>query len=373
MSDRAGDPLVYRRLSRNNRAKRTSKGDEPDELLLHQRLQLYSEFCLNAEPVIRLSPDGRLVYLFFDEDLRFHVVDLVRNAQIVFKVDRPAPLDVPDFAVVGPTAILALETYALWLLRLDVESGTFEAIELERRPDYSATYVFTEICGTHVELKRTVLEQYYSSEYRFVRLDVDEARLEVDAVEQLTVDLDLHLTADGRWLYGLTIYHSRLNTLHVFDIERQKWSTKKLTGEIGRVHAWTFAWTEDCVFVLGYYEMNETCSYSVFRLDLRQFAWTKLHRVCNTIRLRRISAIVEPGSGEAGGLLLLNRDEGTWRMEVFRLLFRTPDSLVRLAVDALRRHNLDVAGKEEFYNVMNGPCKGVFPSVYAGMTPIPRL
>ncbi|KAI6241846.1 hypothetical protein M3Y99_00286800 [Aphelenchoides fujianensis] len=117
--------------------------------------------------------------------------------------------------------------------------------------------------------------------------------------------------------------------------------------------------------------MNETCSYSVFRLDLRQFAWTKLHRVCNTIR--RISAIVGPESGEAGGLLLLNRDEGTWRMEVFRLLFQTPDSLVRLAVDALRRHNLDVVGKKEFHSVMKGPCKGVFPLLYAGMTPIPRL
>ncbi|KAI6241883.1 hypothetical protein M3Y99_00290900 [Aphelenchoides fujianensis] len=278
MSDRAGDPLVYRPLSRNSRPERASKGDDSEELLLHERLQPYTEFCLKAEPVIRLSPDGSHAYLFFDEDLRFHVVDLI------------PPLDVPDFAVVGPTAILALETYALWLLRLDVESGTFEAIELERRPDYSATYVFTEICGTHVELKRTVLQQYYSSEYRFVRLHVDEARLEVDAVEPLTVDLDLHLTADGRWLYGLTIYHSRLNTLHVFDIERQKWSTKKLTGEIGRVHAWT-----------------------------------------------------------------------------------TPDSLVRLAVDALRRHNLDVVGKEEFHAVMNGPCKSVFPSFYAGMTPIPRL
>ncbi|KAI6241891.1 hypothetical protein M3Y99_00291900 [Aphelenchoides fujianensis] len=327
-------------------------------------MEPYNAFCSTGEPLTRFSPDGRLAFLLFEDAMQLHL------CCSVFKVDRAEPLDVFDFAAVSPTAIIVLETYALWLFRLDVGSGTFEAIELERRPDYSATYVFTEIRGTHVEVKRTVLQQYYSSKYRFVRLNVDQGRLEVDAVEPLTTDLDLHLTTDGRWLYGLSIYPIQLDTLHVFDMEQRRWSTKKLIGEIGRLAGGVFAWTEDRVFFYSYEELDNEWRYFLFNLDLRQLAWTNLPIVVD--HFCRISAIVDEESGEAAGLLVVNKDKNTDQTKVYRLLFRTPDSLVRLAVDALRRHNLDVVGKEEFHNVMNGPCKAVFPSLYDGMRPIPR-
>ncbi|KAI6243155.1 hypothetical protein M3Y99_00139100 [Aphelenchoides fujianensis] len=178
----------------------------------------------------------------------------------------------------------------------------------------------------------------------------------------------LRLGCDGRLLFGLPTYSRELDTLHVFDIEQRAWSTKQLTGEL---EGCTFAWAEDRVFLSGYEEVDGECRYSVSCLDLQQLAWTKLPIVADSIRC--ISAIVDEESGEAVGLVVMNEDESGGKMKVFRLLFRTPDSLVRLAVDALRRHNLDVVGKEEFHAVMNGPCKSVFPSLYAGMTPILRL
>ncbi|KAI6243201.1 hypothetical protein M3Y99_00144000 [Aphelenchoides fujianensis] len=369
MSDQAATSLVYQRPSRTNQPKGTPKDDEPDELLLQQKWSVYNEFCSKGEPVMRFSPDGRLAYLLFENAMQLHVVDLIRNCQM-HRVQKP--LDVFDFVVVSPTAIVVLETYALWLFRLDVENGTFEAIELERQPDYSVNYIVTEIRGTHVAFRSTVLQQYYSypSEHRFVRLNVDEARLTVDAVEPLTVDLDLHLTADGRWLYGLPIQPKNPDSLHVFDMERRTWSTKKLTGEIGRLDGGLFAWAEDRVFFYCCQVMDNEWRYFLFELDLRQLAWTKLPIVVD--KFCRISAIVDEESGEAAGLLVLDKDKSTDQTDVYRLLFRTPDSLVRLAVDALRHHNLDVVGKEEFHNVMNGPCKNVFPLLYAGMTPIPR-
>ncbi|KAI6243149.1 hypothetical protein M3Y99_00138300 [Aphelenchoides fujianensis] len=346
MSGQTDDSLAFQRSSRARRRERTPKEYKP---LLHERLELYSEFCLKEWPVIRFSPDGRLA---------------------VFKTTPIPEMDVFDFAVVSPMAIFVLEPHALWLFRLNVEGGTFETIELERRPDSWPVYVFTEISGRGIELKQVALNQCYSTEIRFVRLDVDAARLKVDAVEQLAAARDYRLTSDGRLLYGLPTSSKELDTLHVFDIQQRKWSTKQLSGEVGRLEGCAFAWTKDRVFLAGYEEADAECRYSVFRLDLRQLAWTKLPIVADSIR--RISAIVDEESGEAVGLVVMNEDESGEKMEVFRLLYRTPDSLVRLAVDALRRHNLDVVGKEEFHAVMNGPCKSVFPSLYAGMTPILR-
>ncbi|KAI6234214.1 hypothetical protein M3Y99_00829100 [Aphelenchoides fujianensis] len=370
MSDQADDPYVFQRPSRAHRSEGTPTDHGP---LLHERLQPYSEFCLKEWPVIRFSPNGRLAFLLFERDLQLQVLDLVRNTQMqhccsVFKADRTEEMDVFDFAALSPTAILVLEPHALWLFRLDVNNGKLELCELERRPDSWPVYVFTEINGTDVQLKRVVLNQCYSTELRFVRLDVDAARLEVDAVEQQTAARDYRLSPDGCRLYGLSTYSMELNTLHVFDILQRKWSTKELSGQL---EGCTFAWTADRVFLSGYKEVDGDYRSFVFCLDLRQHTWTKLPIVAANIR--HISAIVDEEGGEAGGLVILNEDEKNKKMEVFRVLYRTPDSLVRLAVDALRRHNLDVVGKEEFHAVMNGPCKGVFPSLYAGMTPIPRL
>ncbi|KAI6243162.1 hypothetical protein M3Y99_00139800 [Aphelenchoides fujianensis] len=372
MSEQAGDPLVFQRQSCTRRSESLPSVDEQRSLLLHDRLNLWNEFCVKGWPVIRFSPDGHHAFLFVDDDRRFHVLDLVRNTQLVFKSDPIAcSLDVCDFAVVSPTELLVLEFYDLWLCRLDVQSGTLKRIRLEEREDQNPTYVFTEISGTHVDVKRTVLNHYNSSEVRFVRLDVDNLGWKDAGGELMTAAHDYRLSADGRRLFGLSLDSEELDTLHVFDIEQKTWSTKKVTGEIGRLQDCLFAWAADRVFLCGYEEVGEKRRYSVFRLDLRQLAWTKLPIVADNVR--QISAIVDEESGEAGGLLILNEDEISGQTEVFRLLFRTPDSLVRLAVDALRRHNLDVVGKQEFHTVMNGPCKNVFPSLYAGMTHIPRL
>ncbi|KAI6233125.1 hypothetical protein M3Y99_00948000 [Aphelenchoides fujianensis] len=266
-------------------------------------------------------------------------------------------MDFCDFAVVSPTELLVLEYYDLWLCRLDVESRTLKRILVEEREDQNPTYVFTEISGTHVDVKRTVLNHYNSSE--------DAGGYE------MRDDHDYRLSADGRWLFGLSLDSAELDTLHVFDIERKEWSAKKVTGEIGRLQDRLFAWAEDRVFLCGYEEVSKKRRYYVFCLDLRQLAWTKVPLVAENVR--QISAIVDEESGKADGLLIVNEDEKNKKMEIYRLLYRTPDSLVRLAVDALRRHNLNVVGEQEFHSVMNGPCKGALPSLYAGMTSIPRL
>ncbi|KAI6192811.1 hypothetical protein M3Y99_01919300 [Aphelenchoides fujianensis] len=264
------------------------------------------------------------------------------SALNVFKAVPAFAIDVSDFAVINPTTILVLEPETLWLFRLDVESEKLETIELHRaRPKSWPTYVFTEIRGTGVELRRTVLNQNYATELRFVRLDVDDAHFEVDAVERVEGARDYRLSSDGRWLRGLPFLSRELDTLDVFDLERRKWSTKKLSGEVGRLEDCSFSWTNDRVFLSGYDEVNDERRFSVFCLNLKESEWTKLPIVAANVR--RISAIVDAESGEAS------------------------------AVDALRRHNLDVRGKEGFHKVMNGPCKSVFPSLYAGMTPILRL
>ncbi|KAI6221940.1 hypothetical protein M3Y99_01520300 [Aphelenchoides fujianensis] len=391
MVDYRGHPLVFQRPSRKWRQENSAEGSESGALLLHRRLNPYNEFCYKESPVIRFSPDGRLAFLFSESYMLLHVVDLLRNTRIVFKANDASGMGVCDFAVVNPTTVIANQPQSVWLFRLDVESATFETIELEALRDAGLSYVFTEIRGTGVELNRAVLNQRWGTELRFVRLNVDAARLEVDAVVEVEGAHDYRLSADGRRLYGLSIHYQELNALDVYDIEQKKWSTRKLAGDVGQREDCSFAWANDRVFLSGYDEVEggrphlpfglkaEPCTsrcrggYSVFGLNLREGEWTKLPIVADHVR--RISAIVDE-SGEASGLLVMNEDESdtsNWRMEVYRLLFRTPDSLVRIAVDALRRHNLDVAGKEGFHELMNGACKGVLPSLYAGMTPIPRL
>ncbi|KAI6239204.1 hypothetical protein M3Y99_00594500 [Aphelenchoides fujianensis] len=338
MVDHRGHPLVFHRPLRTWRPESSTENSERGEHLLHRRLNPYNEFYYKESPVIRFAPNGRLVYF-------------------VFKAASPA--------AINPTTIVVLEPHALWLFRLDVESGRFEAIELEALRGASPTYVFTEIRGTGVELNCAVLNQQWGAELRFVRLNVDAARLEVDAVVQVEGAHDYRLSADGRRLYGLSIHYQELGTLDVYDIEQRKWSTKKLSGAVGRREDCSFAWANDRVFLSGYDEVEGVrphlpfglkaelstlrCKggYSVFCLDLQRCEWTKLPVVADNVR--RISAIVDAESGEASGLLVMNEDESSsskWRMEVYRLLFRTLDSLVRIAVDALRRHNLDVAGKK---------------------------
>jgi hypothetical protein len=147
-------------------------------------------------------------------------------------------LDISTFVVVNLTTIVTFDYRAMLLLRLSFENETFEQIKLVHQPHPWAAYAITAIEGAHVDVKHTVLNCEYSSHVRFVRLNLDGARLEGEVSIRTENRYSYYqLSSDGRFLYGLSHWSDQLNTLHCLDIEKRTWGKIKLAGDLGKVRA----------------------------------------------------------------------------------------------------------------------------------------
>ncbi|KAI6242229.1 hypothetical protein M3Y99_00264500 [Aphelenchoides fujianensis] len=89
--------------------------------------------------------------------------------------------------------------------------------------------------------------------------------------------------------------------------------------------------------------------------------------------IREIVPLVDAESGDDEGFLAVRYEEveGTYRVD--RYLLNTVDSLEHLAMDAFRKHYMNVKGDFNFHFFLNEttPGKKILPSMYANMKPLP--
>ncbi|KAI6241757.1 hypothetical protein M3Y99_00296100 [Aphelenchoides fujianensis] len=349
-------PLVYqlRQPHKSGGVERAAAGEDS---LLESRTTPFNSFICSRPEKFRWSADGRFFYAVW-KDRRLVVLDLVLNTQKEFTSKSPFSGDIQDFVVVDPLTVVANTWEGLYLFRLNDEAATFESIKLEL-PDpfrwHTSTLVFTEILGTSGELKRAVLEDGLGEVFVVARLDVRKGRVHVEADGFLEIGMydtwaAYHLSEDGRFFYSL-------NWRYPGGLSTERPSS-------------TLSWSKKHAYFWTFNPSDPTHRWLVYRCDFARLRWEKLP--IRPTELHWVSAITNEESGEDEGLLLLCLPR-RGQPEVHRRLFKTPDSLVHLAVDALRRHNLDVVGKEEFHAVISQPpFKDLFPPLYANMQPIPR-
>ncbi|KAI6241807.1 hypothetical protein M3Y99_00301500 [Aphelenchoides fujianensis] len=377
-TNEATAPSVYQiRPADPNRAMTSDEAAALVQKLLLQKEERdpCNEFCLKGRNTVRYSPDGRYAYVIFDQNPRVCVVDLVRNSQTIFKAKASFEMEAFDFVVVNATTIIAFDLNgSLLLFRLSTKDGTFERVELERKNDPWAffVYVITEIKGTGVELKQAVLQGARTANLRFIRVNVDQGSSKVYAeLHTASPDATHKLSEDGRLLYAASTHD--LRTLHTFDVQKRSWTTSKLAFDVKQLRSYPIVWSRKHAYFAAFEEEGENRGRnSVFRLDLERREWKRLPIAVDKCVL--VSPITNAESGEDEGLLIPKQNCEHGATKVYRVLLKTPDSLLRLAVDALREFNLDVVGKEEFHTVMaNEWGKKVLPAVYPNMKPIPRF
>ncbi|KAI6243222.1 hypothetical protein M3Y99_00146500 [Aphelenchoides fujianensis] len=341
--------------------------------LLMERGDSYNHFFYKDMRKLKLSRDGRYAYFFRCWPEGLVVVDLLRNVRTAFH-STGEPLRLPkDFLVVNPTTIVVLDHAAVLLLRLSAEENTYDAVVLQHRtlPPLPA-YVFTEISGTNVELKQATAERAPTSRVHFVRLNVDAARLHVDREERTDRPLVHHLSEDGRSLYAIDLEQPA--TLCVSDLEQQTWSSTELTGDIDATHSWhdgQLVWSDECVYFWGRSRNSSSCEISTYRCDLEQLQWKEM-----PLTMDRNDQLLPLGNAETGGndgLTIVRCDEEQKKVEIYRLLLKTPGPLLRLCVDALRKTQINVKAEHGFHAVMTSECgRKILPSIYPNMTPRPR-
>lgn len=238
--------------------------------------------------------------------------------------------------LVNPTTIVAREyDGSLVLFRLCAREKTFERVELVPTPVARAVYVCTAIEAVGVAVGQAALDWDYTRELRFVRLNIDDARVDVEWSVRVQHSFRFyHLSEDARFLYGLPWNGKR--TLNVFDIEKRTWTRNKLTGQFrkvgGRLHErksqhTTFfqlehcriLWSQRFAYISGRNAADEHTGLSfVFRCDLKRCEWTKLP-IVSADKLA-VSPLVNSNNGDDDGVLILRTNEG--RMDVYRLLFK---------------------------------------------------
>ncbi|KAI6230673.1 hypothetical protein M3Y99_01037700 [Aphelenchoides fujianensis] len=341
----------------------------------------YNQFFYSAINKIAFSPCTRYMYGFWHRHSRFVVVDLLRNTQIVFKSPERVRLVIEHFVVVGPTLVIAAETKALWLVRLNPEDGSFRLIELEGDLGQSPVYVFTEIRGRGVDVRRAIVNG--NQRMRFVRLDVDAGRLQVDGEDEMDDrDCSFGLSPDGRRLYAVS--RNSLTRLHVFDMTSRRWSERPIAGDLqrevnvgprtstnGKWNIWDFAWTGDRVYLQTCKVVDGLLRFALLSTELERPQWESLSIM--STRFLHIAPMRSEESGEEDGVAIVWTSWHHDEMIVYRLFRKTPVPLLQSAIDALRNSNLDVTGIEGFHAVMGGNFgKTVLPSVFPNMTPIPR-
>ncbi|KAI6239511.1 hypothetical protein M3Y99_00569000 [Aphelenchoides fujianensis] len=371
-------PTVYQiRPADPNRAMTSDEAAALVQKLLLQKeeREAFNEFCLKGRNTVRYSPDGRYAYVIFDENPRVCVVDLVRNSQTIFKAKASFEMEVFDFVVVNATTIIAFDVNgSLLLFRLSTKEGTFERVELERQnnPWLFYIYVITEIKGANVELKQAVLQGARTANLRFVRVNVDEGSSKVYAeLHTQSPDAIHKLSEDGRLLYAASTHD--LRALHIFDVQKRSWSTSKLSFNVKQLRSYPIVWSRKHAYFAAFEEDGENRGRnSVFRLDVERREWQRLPIAVDKCVL--VSPITNAESGEDEGVLIPKQNCEHGATKIYRVLLKTPASLLHLTVDALREFNLDVVGNEEFHAVMaNEWGKKVFPAAYPNMKPIPRF
>lgn len=144
-------------------------------------------------------------------------------------------MNIGDFVVVNPNTIIAYHLDTLVLLRLCVENETVERVQLEYSVASNVAYVITAIEGTGVDVNQAVLQRNMPARLRFVRLNIDDARVEAESVEEVTTFCwSYHLSMDGCLLYGISTLRDAPK-LHVFDMTKKTWTAIELTGDLQRV------------------------------------------------------------------------------------------------------------------------------------------
>lgn len=154
----------------------------------------------------------------------------------VFRAHGRFELNVYDFVVVSATTIIG-RGYdgSLWLLRLCIEHNTMKRIELQLQTSIGAVYVMTAIQGAGVDVKQTVLQYATTNALRFARVNIDDARVNVEWTELVAPSNHCYrLSDDGRFVYGLSPWWDALR-LRVFDVVNKSWTTAKLTGDLDGV------------------------------------------------------------------------------------------------------------------------------------------
>ncbi|KAI6233474.1 hypothetical protein M3Y99_00909000 [Aphelenchoides fujianensis] len=343
----------------------------------------YNELVISDLILTHFSAVGRYMQCSVSYCSIFLVVDLLRNTRIVFE---PREANVrqescDDFVFLNATTLFAYNWPALSLFRLFPEDGRAEKIVVRLPHNRPGVLVFTEIRGTNVEDKPFLFKSPGAHRIQLARLDVDEARVEVDCeLESPAENCVYGLSADGRFVYAFN--HHDLHALHVLDVAEKKWAKRKLSGEIDpTLHPTGLVCSSDHAYFFGRKLDPALLEYHccggylpqtpVYRCSFEELEWRELP--VGIDRLEQLAPIVNAESGGDDGLLLLARpDRHTSR--IHRLLFRTPDSLLRLSVDALRRSRLDWRGSKGFHAIMSRqPAASVLPSVYPNMQPIPRV
>ncbi|KAI6216487.1 hypothetical protein M3Y99_01819800 [Aphelenchoides fujianensis] len=343
-------------------------------LPIHKRWKPWAEFFCKKSSIVRYSPDGRYAYCLCGYGSDLLVVDLVRHCQLLLKSERKCfEVNVAEFVVVNATTIVALGGRGLWLLRLRVAAGSFEALQLADHEEWKRTYVLTEIAGSAVEVKRAVVHwQWVGTDLRFGRLNVDDARLEVEWEEDVANPTHSYqLSADGRSLFA--VCPDELKTLRVYDLEKRTWSGREISGQIDRSFNSIEGgfWSPTHAYFLPF-DYDQPSDRFVFRCNSTDAKWETLRIVADDIDL--LSPLVD-AQGEDEGLLLVVHEGRLGKRVVYRHFFKTVDSLERLAMDAFRKHHMKVKGDLNFHFFLNEttPGKRILPSLYANMKPFDRM
>ncbi|KAI6232748.1 hypothetical protein M3Y99_00999400 [Aphelenchoides fujianensis] len=357
-------------------------GDRADspveyELPIHNDRGNWTKFFCKRSSRARYSWDGRYVYCLCKKFSELLIIDFVRQAQLLLKPTQSSfDGSIGEFLLVNPTTIVALGDRGLWLLRMDVEDGEFEAIQLAEH-DSAPTYVLTEIAGTGVDVKQAVLQLHSSSaQLHFGRLHVDDARLDVDWTEPVEgAENFFQLSKDGRSLFGIST--KEYDVLYVYDVEQKTCTTREMAG---CVYDHDDHWiapeafrSAESVYVLTFEEEEYPPHYScsAYRYNLQDAKWERLW--IDTYRMGPVAPLVDAETGEDNGLLGVRLDGWEGKQEVDRYLFNTVDSLERLAMDAFRKHHMNVKGDFNFHFFLNEttPGKKILPSMYPNMKPLP--
>ncbi|KAI6230654.1 hypothetical protein M3Y99_01035700 [Aphelenchoides fujianensis] len=311
---------------RRTEGSETLPEDQNDELFAPKRppwLKLNGPFglaCGWGVSDLSLSPDGRYAFCFGHGVRRFVVLDLVRHIQLVFVSKYSSPSFIQDFAVVSPTTIVALQVDSLHLIRLDMESRTFEWFGWGGRPERDTTFVFTEIRGRDVHLKQTVLNSLEAERIRFVRLDIERGQLEEVWSERPEFPWSSYrLSDDGRLLFGIS--RSDFSCLRVFDLESKPWSWTRLAGDIPRFDSGSFYWTsQERAYFAGLKFFGKRLRHFVYCCDLERLEWRNLS-ITTGPELLRIASVVDE-EGEPNGMMLVEKNAHDNHLDFHRFLFR---------------------------------------------------
>ncbi|KAI6219778.1 hypothetical protein M3Y99_01643500 [Aphelenchoides fujianensis] len=347
-SDRAESPVVYR-------------------LPIHNERENWTKFFCKRSSIDRYSRDGRYAYCLCKEGLR--------AADRRPRSSRSTPKEsfagsIREFLLVNATTIVALGESGLWLLRMHVEDAEFEVLQLAAHESAPA-YVSTEIAGKEVDVKRAVIQLHSSSvQLLFGRLHVDDARLDVDWTEPVEDAQNFfQLSKDGRSLFGIST--EDYDVMHVYDLEQKKCTSREMAGciapeavrSVENVYVLTFEEDE--------YPPHYTCA--AYRCNLQEARWERLP--IYTRQMGPVSPLINAETGEDEELLGVRLDGWEGKKEVDRYLFNTVDSFERLAMDAFRKHNMNVKGDFNFHFFLNEttPGKKILPSMYPNMKPLDPL